>query len=324
VKRREFITLLGGAGAAASPLAAWAQQAKTVGFIGANNAAEQKARTDTFDRRLRDLGWGDGRNLTIEHRWAEGRSQLAADIAGDFVRRKVDVIVVVGTAAALAAQQATSVIPIMFVAASDPIGTRLVASLARPGGNVTGLSQQATDTAGKRIEQLREILPSLRRLAIPVNAGNPAVTLEITEAEAAARTLGLETITAEILTTEDIAPAIERLAAQADALFVPSDPFFFSNRTRINTIALSARLPTTYGTREWVEAGALMSYGPSLPDLFRRAAEYVDKMLRGTKPGDLPVEQPTKFEFVINLTTARALGLDVPATLLARADEVIE
>jgi putative ABC transport system substrate-binding protein len=210
------------------------------------------------------------------------------------------------------------------VAASDPVGTGLVASLARPGSNVTGLSQQTTDAAGKRIEQLRDILPTLRRMAVLVNATNPAVTLEITEAQAAARMLGLETITVEIRKPDDIGPAFETLAGRADALFVPSDPLFFTNRTRINTLALSARLPTTFGERGWVESAGLMSYGPDLQDLFRRAADYVDKILRGAKPADLPVEQPTKFDLVVNLTTAKALGLTIPESFLVRADEVIE
>ena len=226
--------------------------------------------------------------------------------------------------AVLAAKQATSVIPIVFAVAGDPVGSGLVASLARPGGNVTGLSIQATDLAGKRLELLREVVPGLRRLAIMANVGNPAAVLEMGEVQAAARTLGLEVATLEIRRAEDIAPAFEALKGRADALYVCADPLVNTNRIRINTLALGARLPTMYGDREYVEAGGLMSYGPNFPDLFRRAADYVDKILRGAKPGDLPVEQPTKFDLVINLTTAKALGLAVPPTLLARADEVIE
>ena len=275
-------------------------------------------------QRLRELGWIEGRTVAIEYRWAEGRSERFAEIAAEFVRLKVDVIVTAGTAAVVAAKQATSVIPIVFAAAGDPVGTGLVASLARPGGNVTGLSNQSADLAGKRLELLREVVPGLRRLAIMANVGNPIGVLEMGEVQAAARTLGLEVVTLEIRRAEDIAPAFEALKGRADALYVVTDPLVNTNRIRINTLALGARLPTMHGIREYVEAGGLMSYGPNFPDLFRRAADYVDKILRGAKPADIPVEQPTKFDLVINLTTAKALGLDVPPTLLARADEVIE
>ena len=224
----------------------------------------------------------------------------------------------------LASKQATAVIPIVFAASSDPVGTGLVASLAQPGGNVTGLSIQTTDLVGKRLEHLREVVPGLRRLAILANVGNPASVLEMGEARATARTLGLEVITSEIRRAEDIAPAFEAFKGRADALFLCADPLVNTNRTRINILAVGVRLPTMYGFREFVEAGGLMSYGPNVPDLFRRAAEFVDKILHGTKPADIPVEQPTKFDLVINLITAKALGLDVPQSLLARADEVIE
>jgi putative ABC transport system substrate-binding protein len=284
----------------------------------------QRQRTEIFARQLRDRGWTADRNLAIEYRWAELSDIRLTGIVAEFVQLKVDIIVTTGTAASAAAKQATSTIPIVFVAASDPVGTGLVASLARPGSNVTGVSQQTTDAAGKRIEQLRDILPTLRRMAILVNASNPAVTLEITEAQAAARTLGVETVIVEIRKPEDIGPAFETLAGRADALFVPSDPLFFTNQIRINTLALSARLPTTFGERGWVESAGLMSYGPDLQDQYRRAADYVDKILRGAKPADLPVEQPTKFNLVVNLTTAKALGLTIPEAFLVRADEVIE
>ena len=326
MRRREFITLLGGA-AAAWPLAARAQQpAKlpTIGFLGASTPSAQSQWVAAFVQRLRELGWIEGRTVAIEYRWAEGRSERFAEIAAEFVRLKVDVIVTAGTAAVLAAKQATSVIPIVFAVAGDPVGSGLVASLARPGGNVTGLSIQATDLAGKRLELLREVVPGLRRLAIMANVGNPGAVLEMGEVQAAARTLGLEVATLEIRRAEDIAPAFEALKGRADALYVCADPLVITNRIRINTLALGARLPTMHGIREYVEAGGLMSYGPNFPDLFRRAADYVDKILRGAKPADIPVEQPTKFDLVINLTTAKALGLDVPPTLLARADEVIE
>jgi putative ABC transport system substrate-binding protein len=224
----------------------------------------------------------------------------------------------------VAAKQATSVIPIVFAAAGDPVGTGLVASLARPGGNVTGLSIQQTDLAGKRLELLREVIPGLRRLAMLVNVGNPLAVLDLGEVQAAARTFGLEVITLEIRRGEDITPAFEALKGRAEALYVVIDPLVGTHRIRINTLVLAARLPTMHTLREGVEAGGLMSYGANLPDLFRRAADFVDKILRGAKPADLPVEQPTKFDLVINLTTAKALGLEIPSTLLARADEVIE
>jgi ABC-type uncharacterized transport system substrate-binding protein len=325
MKRREFISVLGGA-AAAWPLAAGAQQAgklPTIGFLGASPSIESQ-RVAAFVQRLRELAWIDGRNLAIEYRWAEGRNERYAEAAAELVRLKVDVIVTVATPATLAAKQATTVIPIVFGAASDPIGTGLVASLARPGGNVTGLSNQISDTGGKKLEFLREIVPGLRRLAILANVGNPAVVLDMVETQAAARKLGLEVTPSEIRRAEDISPAFDALKGHADALYVCTDPLVNTHRIRVNTLALAARLPTIHGLREYVEAGGLMSYGPNIPVLLRRAADYVDKILRGAKPSDIPVEQPTKFDFVINLTTAKALGIEVPPTLLARADEVIE
>jgi putative ABC transport system substrate-binding protein len=240
------------------------------------------------------------------------------------VRLKVDVIVTMATVPTLAAKQATAVIPIVFGAAGDPVGTGLVASLARPGGNITGLSAQTAETAGKRVELLRELVPSLGRLAIMGNVGNPIGVLELGEAQAAARALGLEVHTLEIRRVEDISSAFDALKGHADALYVCSDPLVNTHRIRINTLALGARLPTMHLFREYVEAGGLMSYGPNLPDLLRRAADYVDKILRGAKPADLPVEQPTKFDLIINLTTAKALGLTIPEPFLLRADEVIE
>jgi len=324
MKRREFITLLGGA--AAWPLAARAQQAKlpTIGFLGSSTPLAMSQWVAAFLQRLRDLDWIEGRTVALEYRWAEGRSSRAAEIAAEFVRLKVDVIVTYATPPALAAKQATSVIPIVFAAAGDPVGAGLVASLARPGGNVTGLSNQQADVAGKKLELLREVVPGLRRLAIMANTGNPGTVLEMGEAQAAARTLGLEATTVEILRTEDIAPGFDALKGRAEALYVCTDPLIVTNRARIHTLAMSARLPTIYNSREYVEAGGLISFGPSFLDLWRRTAEIVDKILRGAKPGDIPVEQPTKFDLVINLTTAKALGLEVSPTLLARADEVIE
>ena len=229
-----------------------------------------------------------------------------------------------GTEYVLAAKQATSVIPIVFPNVGDPVGSGLVAGLARPGGNATGLSIQGTDTVGKRVELLRDVIPSLRRLAIMANVDNSAVVLEMRQVQAIARTLGLEVTTLEIRGAEDISPALEALKSRADALYICPDPLTNTHRVRINTLALGARLPTMHGTRDQLEVGGLMSYGADFLDLYRRGADLVDKILRGTKPGDIPVEQPTKFDLVINLTTAKALGIDVPPSLLARADEVIE
>jgi putative tryptophan/tyrosine transport system substrate-binding protein len=326
LKRREFITLLGGA-AVAWPLAARAQQPgkpPTIGFMGSTTSPVAAQWVASFVQRLRELGWLEGRDVAIEYRWAEGRDERAAEIAAEFVRRKVDVIVTSGTGMVLAAKQATSVIPIVFAAAGDPVGTGLVASLARPGGNVSGLSSQTAETAGKRLELLREIVPGLRRLAILANVSNPLAVLDMREVQGAARTLGLEVITSEIRRGEDIVPVFEALNGREEALYVVFDALVNTHRIRINTLALAARLPTMHAFREGVEAGGLMSYGPNFPDQFRRAADYVDKILRGAKPGDIPVEQPTKFDLVINRTTAKALGLAIPESFLLRADEVIE
>src|SRR5262249_6482282 len=325
VKRREFITLLGGG--VAWPLAARAQQGgklPTIGLLGSGTLAAQSQWTAAFVQRLRELGWTDGRNVTIEYRWAEGRIPRFAEIAEELVRLKVDVIVTHNTPPILAAKQATSVIPIVFATAGDPVGTGIVANLARPGGNVTGLSSQTPETAGKRLELLREIVPSLRRLAFLAEAGNSYVALELSEVQEAARSLGLEVTSFEIHEAGDIAAAFEALKARAEALYLVPAPVLFVNRIRINTLALPARLPTIVGSQELLESGGLISYGPSFVDRYRRSADYVDKILRGAKPADIPVEQPTKFELVINLVTARALGLTVPSALLARADEVIE
>jgi putative ABC transport system substrate-binding protein len=223
-----------------------------------------------------------------------------------------------------AAKRATSVVPIVFAAAGDPVGTGLVASLGRPGGNVTGMSLQASDLAGKHVELLREVRPGLKRLAILVNVDSPNAVIQMQEAQAAARTLGVAVDVMEIRRADDIAPAFDGAKGGAEALFVMNDPLVIAHRARINSLALAAALPTVYAFREFVDTGGLMSYGPHFPDLFRRSSEYVDKILRGAKPSDLPVQQPVKFELVINLKTATKLGLTVPSSLLARADEVIE
>jgi putative ABC transport system substrate-binding protein len=325
MRRREVISLLG-ATAFGAPLAARAQQSGkllTVGYLGSGAHLTESPRDVALLQRLRELGWIEGRTIAIEYRWAEGRDRRFAEIAAELVRLKVAVIVTVGSAVP-AVKQATSVIPIVFAISGDPIGMGLVESLAQPGGNVTGLSSQATDLAGKRVELLREVIPGLRRLAIIANVGYPAAALDMREVETATRVLGLEAVKLEIQRAEDIAPGLDALRARADALYVCGDPLVVANRIRINILALGARLPAMYSSREYVEGGGLMSYGPNTTDLFRRAAEYVDKILRGAKPGDIPVEQPTKFELAIHLTTAKVLGLTIPPALLARADEVIE
>jgi putative ABC transport system substrate-binding protein len=324
MRRREFITLLG---AAAWPAAARAQQphkTPTVGFLGATTPAASGQWIAAFAQRLRELGWIERRNVAIEYHFAEGRNERMAEIAAEFVRARADAIVAQGTQAALTAKNATAAIPIVFVLPGDPVGSGLVASLARPGGNVTGLSSQTSDLGGKRLDLMREIVPGLRRLAMMGNAGNPANVSDMDEFQTAAKASGLDAITFEIRRTEDITAAFAAFKGKIDALYVAPDALLNINRMRVNTLALAARLPTMYGARENVEAAGLISYGPSFTDLFRRAGDYVDKILRGTKPADLPVEQPIKFELVINLITAMALGLTVPPTLLARADEVIE
>ena len=284
MKRREFIMLLGGA-AAAWPLAARAQQAglPTVGFLGTTSPSIMSQWTAAFVGRLRELGWIEGRTIKIEDRWAEGRGERYAEIAAEFVRLKVDVIVTTGPAAPQA-KKATSVIPIVLALSGDPVGAGLVASLARPGGNITGLSMQWPDAAGKQLELLREVVPSFRRLAIMVNVGFPDAVLEASEAKAVARSLGLEVATLEIRRAEDIVPAFKSPKDHADALYVTADALLNANRIRINTLALGARLPTMHAFRESVEAGGLMSYGPNLASMFRRAAEYVDKFCAGQSP----------------------------------------
>jgi putative ABC transport system substrate-binding protein len=328
MKRREFITRLAGTTAAS---VMWlsrshAQQSAipVIGFLGANTLPTQSQFTAAFVQRLRELGWREGRNVAIEYRWADGRAERFAEIAAEFVRLKVNVIVTSTSPPAVAAMRATSTIPIVFVGSGDPVGGGLVASLARPGGNVTGLSSMHFDIAGKRLELLRELIPGLRRIGYLFNADNPALLLEKEEIKTAGRALGLEIAVAEIRKTEDIAPAFDVLKSRTGAVVVSGESLAFINRLRINTLALGARLPTMHSAREYVESAGLISYGANVADLFRRAGDYVDKILRGANPGAIPVEQPTKFDLVINLVTAKALGLDVPPVLLTRADEVIE
>jgi putative ABC transport system substrate-binding protein len=324
IGRRKFIAALGGAATTWS-LAAHAQQPARLPTIGllTPDASSWSAEIAAFAERLSQLGWIEGRTIAIEHRWSEGRPERIVEIAAEFARQKVDVIVTYGGAIATLKQAAAS-IPIVFAIAGDPVGSGFVKSLARPGGNITGTSLQQTEFATKRLELLREIVPSLRRLAIMFNANYPSSVRENGEVQAVARSLGLEVAPHEIRRAEDIAPVIEAVKSQADALYVVEDALILANKTPIITLTLSARLPASFVFRESAKTGALMSYGPNLPALFQRAADFVDKILRGTKPGDIPVEQPTKFDLVINLKTAKALGLTVPTTLLATADEVVE
>jgi ABC-type uncharacterized transport system substrate-binding protein len=325
IGRREFITLLGGA-AAAWPLAAHAQQMKlpTIGLLGGATASAQAQWTAAFVERLRELGWVEGQTVAIEYRWVEGRFERSPAIIAEFVRLKVDVIVTNATPNVVAAKQVTSVIPIVFPSAGDPVSTGLVASLARPGGNVTGLSVQSAELVQKLVQLLRELLPNFGRLAMLYHIGNPVTAMQADAVKAAAGKFGLDVAVVEIRRAEDIAPAIAALEGRTDALIVPSEPLYNTNRIQIISWALRARLPTIYFDRVYVETGGLMSYGPNWPSRWRRAAEIVDKILRGAKPADIPVEQLTAFQLVINLKTAKALGLTLPRNLLVRADELIE
>jgi putative tryptophan/tyrosine transport system substrate-binding protein len=324
MKRREFIAGLGSAGA--WPMVARAQGSKlpTIGFLGTVTESAWAPWTAAFVRRLGELGWVDGRNVAIDFRWANERTERFAEIATEFVSLKVDIIVTASTPAVLAAKHSTSVIPIVFAGAGDPVRNGLVASLARPGGNVTGLSTQGADIAGKRIELLRELVPNLHRLAILYDAGNPATVLEMGEAQEAAAALSFEVVRVGIRQVEELDSAFAAFRGRADGLYVCQSNLIVANRIQVNALALSTRLPTTHNLRSYTQAGGVLSYGASLADQFARAADLVNKILRGAKPADLPVQQPTKYELVINLKTAHALGLTVPPTLLARADEVIE
>jgi putative tryptophan/tyrosine transport system substrate-binding protein len=323
VERREFIALLGGA--VAWPYAARAQEVdkqRHIGVLGADPTV-WKPWTAAFAARLRQLGWIEGDNIAIQYRWAEGSSERVSEIAAAFVRQDVDVIVTYGSAVAVL-KQATTAIPIVFAVAFDPVRAGLVPSLAHPGSNVTGMSIQQPDLVGKRLELLRQAIPELHRLAIMVDAGYAEPMLEADNVRTTARALGLEAARQEIWRSEDIAPAFTALSGRAEALYVVSDALIAANRMRILTLARTARLPTILSYGDYVEAGGLMSYGPNFADLLRRAADFVDRILHGTKPGDIPVEQPTKFELDVNLKTAKALSLTIPEAVLARADEVIK
>jgi putative tryptophan/tyrosine transport system substrate-binding protein len=320
--RREFVKIVCGL-VGSWPIAAHAQQGgelRRIGVLGAD-ATVWSSWTAAFVTRLREIGWSTGETIDVDYRWAGGSSRLVSDFAAEFLRRNVDVIVTYGGAAAVV-QQVTTTIPIVLAVASDP-GAGLIAGLARSGGNVTGISIQQSELIAKRLDLLREVMPHLRRLIIMANAGYAMPVLEAQEAKATAQARGLEAARLEIWASEDIAPAFESIRGKADALYVVSDALVAANRTLITALALGARLPTMLSYGDYVAAGGLMSYGPNYANLFRQAADMVDKILRGTKPSDIPVEQPSKFELIINLETAKALGITVPESLLANADKVI-
>jgi putative tryptophan/tyrosine transport system substrate-binding protein len=323
MKRREFITLLGGS--AAWPLAARAQQTGKLPLIGivGDEATVWKPWTDAFVDRLRELGWIQGRNVGIAYRWSAGRAEPLAGIAADLVQQKVDVIVTYGGAVTTLNQAAPS-IPIVFAIAVDPVGIGLVPNFSRPGGNVTGMSIQSTDLAGKRLGLFREVVPAMHRLAIMFDAGYPAAVLGSRAVQDAAHILGLEAVSHEIWRAEDIPPVFAAAKAKVDALYVVENALVSSASAQITALALDSRLPTMFNIGTAVQVGALLAYGPNFPAMFRRAADDVDKILHGTKAGDIPVEQPIKFDLTINLKTAKALGLTVPDKMLALADEVIE
>jgi putative tryptophan/tyrosine transport system substrate-binding protein len=329
VRRREFIILL--ASATACPLAAHAQQqagkVPRIAFLGVTSPSDRPPLLDAFRQRLRELGWVEGQNIVIDYRYAEGRVDRLPDLAAELVRLKVDLIVAsAGTQVATAAKNATETIPIVMIAVRDPVGTGLIASLARPGGNVTGVSGSAgLELFAKQLELLKEIVPKIRRVAILSNPDNAYHQLAIREVNVAARSLGVQLQLLEARGPNEFDGAFAAMAKErVEALLVVSDVIFNNHRTRLADLAARSRLPAAYGATESVEAGGLMSYGPSFLDLHRRAATYVDRILKAAKPADLPVEQPAKFELVINLKTAKALGLEVPPSLLARADDVIE
>jgi putative tryptophan/tyrosine transport system substrate-binding protein len=325
MRRREFIIFI--SAASAWPLTVRGQQpAKppVIGYLSPNSEAADRPRRTAFMKRLSELGWIDGQNIRLEFRWSDGIVARTAEIAPELVRLPADVLVSGGDAFVLTLKRATPTIPIVFASAGDPVGNGLVESLARPGGNVTGLSIELPETVGKRLELLHELIPALHRLAIAFNSSDPQVNMERNTVLAEAQALGLDIVQVEIRPGEDFAPAIEPLKGRVEALYVCLDPLVVTNAARINALALAAKLPVMHGIRENAAAGGVISYGPNFPDMSRRAAEIVDKILHGAKPADIPVEQPTKFDLVINLKTAKALGVTIPGTVLARADEVIE
>ena len=324
MNRRQFVTLIGSV-AASWPLVVRGQTAKSpvIGFLVPGSQASHGAWVAAFAKRLSELGWTEGRNIVIEYRWAAGDNDRMAEFAAEFVQRKVDVIVSSANGVNIASR-ATPSIPIVFAAFNDPVATGLVKSLSQPGGNVTGLTVQPNDLASKRIELLREIVPQMRRLSALANVAGSGFQRETASIRTAAAALNIEANILELRTAEDIAPALARLKGRADALYVLSEPLVNSNKAQILQAVTQERIPTIFGFREFVDAGGLMSYGANFPDLFSRAAEFVDKILRGARPADIPVQQPVKFDLIVNLKAAKALGLKIPESFLLRADEVIE
>jgi putative ABC transport system substrate-binding protein len=327
MNRRAFTTLLGGA-AVVWPIAARAQQAGKVHRIGVLETISTTLNVANFyalREGLRQLGYAEGQNLVIEYRSADGRDDRFPGLARELLALKVDVIVTRGTPAAKAVKNATSTVPVVMMASGDPVGVGLVTSLARPGGNITGLSAIVGELSPKRLELIREIVPGLARIAVLANTSNDAVRRDWARIETAARSLGVQSQLLDLRESDALGPTFDDASARrADALVVVIDAITQANQQRIVDLAMKHRLPAIYSSREFVDAGGLISYGVSYPDLYRRAATYVDKILKGTKPADLPVVQPTKFELVINLKTAKALGIKVPPSLLALADGVIE
>jgi ABC-type uncharacterized transport system substrate-binding protein len=324
MKRREFITLL--CGAAAWPLAARAQHTGIyrIGYLDPGSIS-RVAPFNAFMDGFRELGWVEGKNVAFERRHAENHLERLPEFAAELVRLNVDVILAAGTLGPLAAKRATTTIPIVMTAAGDPVGSGLVASLAQPNGNITGMSLMAPDLGGKRLGLLKEFVPQLSRVAVLWNAANPYPALVFKETQAAGQKLGIQVQSLEVRSPDDFDGAFERTRRwRPDALITVEDPLTVTYRKRIADVALDEQLPSLYGVREFVEVGGLISYGGNVTDLFRRAAGYVDKILKGAKPADLPVQQPTRFEMVINLKTAKALGLTVPLIMQMTADEVIE
>jgi putative ABC transport system substrate-binding protein len=324
MNRRQFVTLIGSV-AASWPLVVRAQTAKSpvIGFLVPGSQESHGTWVAAFAKRLSEIGWTEGRNIVIEYRWAAGDNDRMAEFAAEFVQRKVDVIVSSANGVNVASR-ATPSIPIVFAAFNDPVATGLAKSLSQPGGNVTGLTVQPNDLASKRIELLREIVPQMRRLFALANIAGSGFQRETASIRTAAAALNIEADILELRTAEDIAPALARLKGRADALYVLSEPLVNSNKAQILQAVTQERIPTIFGFREFVDAGGLMSYGANFPDLFSRAAEFVDKILRGARPADIPVQQPVKFDLIVNLKAAKALGLKIPESFLLRADEVIE
>ena len=330
MKRREFIALIGGA-AAAWPLGARAQQlasaVRRIGFLlpGGARTTAVRGQLEAFREGLKEYGWVEGQNISVEYRFAEGKEDALPGIAAELVQSRLDVVVAEGTAATRAAKTVTQTVPIVMATSADPVGTGLVASLNRPGGNITGVSLQTGELSGKRLQLLTEIVPGLARVAVLSNPLNPSIALVLEQTKAAAQSLGLEIHVVEVQAPDKFESAFAAVtAARAGALIVLPDPLLYGQHPRIVTFTAASHLPALFPEKEVAEAGGLIAYGPSIPASFRRAAAYVDKILRGAKPADLPIEQPTKFELVVNLQTAKAIGVTIPTSILLRADEVIE